>query len=127
LITPLLKKLRFKPGTRVYVVGAPAGFEAELARLAEDVVRATRPTGKLDLVQAFYTREAQLKRDVPKLARALTPGGILWLAYPKGRALATDLNRDIVRTAVAAIGLDTVAIVAIDDVWSALRCKPLAA
>ena len=127
MITPLLEKLRFKPGMRVYVVGAPSGFEAELARLAEDVVRATRPTGKLDLVQAFYTRAAKLKRDVPKLASALTPGGILWLAYPKGGALATDLNRDILRTAVAAIGLDTVAIVAIVDVWSALRCKPLAA
>jgi hypothetical protein len=124
LISPLLEKLRFRAGMRVYVVGAPSGFEAELARLPSEIVRAARATGKLDLVHAFYTREAQLKRELPKLARALRPGGILWLSYPKGRALATDLNRDVLRAAVASIGLDTVALVAIDDVWSAMRCKP---
>jgi hypothetical protein len=127
LISPLLKKLCFKAGMRVYIVGAPAGFEAELARLPNDITRASRPSGTLDLVHAFYTRAAHLKREVPKLARALQPGGTLWLSYPKGRALATDLDRDVLRVAVEAIGLDTVALVSIDEVWSAMRCKPLSA
>ncbi len=125
MISPLLKKLRFKAGMRVYVAGAPEDYEAELAKLPPEVERAARPTGKFDLVHAFYTRSAQLERDVPKLARTLKPGGILWLSYPKARALETDLDRDLIREAVQPMGLDTVAIAAIDDTWSALRCKTL--
>lgn len=123
LIAPLLAKLRFKVGMRVYVIGAPVGFETELAALPDDIVRAARLTGSFDLVIAFLARTADVVRDVPKLAKAVKPGGMLWLAYPKGRALATDLNRDIVRETVEPMGLETVAIVAIDEVWSALRCK----
>ena len=59
----------------------------------------------------------------PALA-TLAPGGILWVCYPKAKALGTDLNRDVVRMSVARAGLETVAIVAVDDFWSALRCKP---
>ena len=123
MITPLLKKLRFKAGMRVYVSGAPGGYEAELAQLPPEVERAPRLSGKFDLVQAFFTKQAQLERDVPKLARALKPGGIVWLAYPKARALETDLNRDIIREGIAPLGLETVAIAALDETWSALRCK----
>jgi hypothetical protein len=72
---------------------------------------------------AFFTRQANLERDVPKLARALAPGGIMWLAYPKGKQLASDIHRDTLRVAVERMGLDTVALVALDEVWSAVRCK----
>ncbi len=50
-------------------------------------------------------------------------GGILWVCYPKAKALGTDLSRDVVRETVARVGLETVALVAVDGVWSALRCK----
>ncbi len=122
-MAPTLRKLRYRPGMRVAVMGAPAGFEAELAA-AEDVVRVRRLGKNLDLVQAFFTRRAHLVREAPRLKKALAPRGILWLCYPKARALGTDLNRDVVRTTVAQAGLETVALVAVDDVWSALRCKP---
>ena len=84
MISPLLKKLRFKSGMRVYVAGATAGFEAVLSELPDDIVRAPRLTGSFDLVLAFLTRASDLKRDVPKLSKALKPGGMVWLAYPKG-------------------------------------------
>jgi hypothetical protein len=124
-MSPLLAKLRFKPGMRVYVAGAPAGYEAELAATGHDIERRTRLPGRadLDLAHAFFTRKAHLVRDVPKLVRALKPGGLLWLSYPKGSQLATDLNRDILRREVESLGLDTVALVAIDEVWAAVRCK----
>jgi len=120
----LLKKLRYRPGMRVFVTGAPSGFEKELDTLPDDVTRARSLRGKkLDLVQAFYTRKSQVLKDAAKLRDALEPGGILWLTYPKGKTLATDLNRDILRETVAPLGLEAVAIVAVDAQWSALRCK----
>jgi len=117
--SPLLKKLRYRPGLRVAVLGAPAGFEAELS--GAELARASRLVANLELVQAFFTRRAHLGRAVGRLRRALAPGGILWLCYPKARALGTDLDRDVVRAVAAKAGLRSVAIVAVDDVWSALR------
>lgn len=114
-----LKKLRYEPGFRVAVTGAPAGFEAELANAA-----VTRGRKDLDLVQAFFTRRAELERALPRLSSSLARGGILWLCYPKGKALGTDLDRDVVRAAAGHAGLRAVALVAIDEVWSALRVKP---
>ena len=115
-MTPTLKKLRYKPGMKVAVTGAPAGFEAELAR-----ADLTRGRTGLDLAQAFFTRRSELERALPRLRTSLGPRGILWLCYPKGKALGTDLDRDVVRETAARHRLRTVALVAVDGVWSALR------
>lgn len=117
-MTPTLKKLRYKPGMKVAVNGAPSGFEAELAE-----AEVTRGRKQLDLAQAFFTRKAELERALPRLRASLAPGGILWLCYPKGKALGTDLDRDVVRETAARHRLEAVALVAIDAVWSALRVK----
>jgi hypothetical protein len=119
-MTPTLKKLRYKPGMKVAVSGAPAGFEGELAGAG-----VTRGRKDLDLAQAFFTRKSELERALPRLRSALAPGGILWLCYPKGKALGTDLDRDAVRETAARHRLQAVSLVAIDGVWSALRVKPL--
>jgi hypothetical protein len=124
MISPTLKKLRYRPGMRVGIHSAPAGFEAQILS-AEDITRAPADEMNLDIVQAFFTRKAHLERSVPQLSASLRPRGILWLCYPKGQAMGTDLNRDVIRETVARMGLETVAIVAVDDVWSALRVKPV--
>ena len=120
-MTPTLRKLRYKPGLRVSVTGAPAGFETELARAA-----VTRGRVRLDLVQAFFTRRSELERALPRLRTSLAPGGIVWWCYPKGKALGTHLDRNIVLAGAGRAGLRGVALVAIDEVWSALRVKPAA-
>jgi hypothetical protein len=121
VISATLRKLRYRPGARAFVQGAPASFETELAG-AKEVARAEKPA-TADLVQVFYTRGAHLRRDATRLAAAGARGAILWICYPKGNALGTDLDRDVIRSKVAAWGLQAVAIVALDEVWSALRCK----
>jgi hypothetical protein len=118
-MTPTLKKLRYRPGMKVAVTGAPAGFEAELAGAG-----VTRGRTALDLAQAFFTRTSELERALPRLRASLAAGGILWLCYPKGKALGTDLDRDVVRETAARHRLRAVSLVAIDEVWSALRVKP---
>ena len=124
-MTPALKKLRYKPGMRVGVVGAPSGFERQVIA-AKEITRAPARAKNLDLVQAFFTRRAHFVRDLPRLTKTLGDGGILWVCYPKAGALGTDWHRDIVRELAAEAGWQTVAAVAVDDVWSALRLKPSA-
>lgn len=107
---------------RVAVLGAPTGFEAEPAA-AKNIDRARALEKNLDLVQAFFTRRNHLEREMGRLKASLAPMGILWVCYPKAKALGTDLNRDVIRELAAKKGLEAVAIVAVDGVWSALRCK----
>ena len=121
-MTPTLKKLRYKSGMRVAVVDAPSGFEVELSK-SKGLTRRKGLSGPFELVQAFYTRRAHFERDAGRLREALAPRGILWVCYPKAKGLGTDLNRDILRESGAERGLDAVAQVAIDAVWSALRFK----
>ena len=48
---------------------------------------------------------------------------VLWVAYPKGNR--TDINRDSLWPILGELGLRPVTQVAIDQVWSALRFRPL--
>jgi hypothetical protein len=120
MLSATLKKLRYRAGARVLVHGATAGFEAQLAQ-ADEVTRVSARARGVDVAQVFFTRRAQLVRALPRLAAQMAERGVLWICYPKGRALGTDLDRDVIRTLAAEVGLEAVAICAIDEVWSALR------
>ncbi len=49
---------------------------------------------------------------------------MLWVTYPKGTSkVKADINRDIIREYARTIGLEAVALVSVDDTWSALRLK----
>ena len=46
-------------------------------------------------------------------------------AHPKAGQLGTDLNRDILARSLTDRGVQPVRQVAIDEVWSALRLRPV--
>jgi hypothetical protein len=48
---------------------------------------------------------------------------VVWVAYPKGNR--ADINRDTLWPIVAEHGMRPITQVAVDDVWSALRFRPL--
>ncbi|MGH9198205.1 MAG: hypothetical protein ACRD1T_21040 [Acidimicrobiia bacterium] len=50
-------------------------------------------------------------------------GGRLWIAYPKGKAIKTDLNRDTLNEHLQQRKWQGVSLVAIDDIWAAMRFK----
>jgi hypothetical protein len=79
--------------------------------------------GPADIVLVYTRDRAALGSALPKATRRLAEGGILWVAYPKAGQLGTDLNRDSLARALHAEGLEAVAQIAVDDVWSALRVK----
>jgi hypothetical protein len=120
--TPLLLKLGIKPGARVALLRAPAGFEKELGDLPEGVRLRTQARGAQDVVLFFATREAELERRFDALARAVAPAGGLWIAWPKRTAaVATDLREGVVRDIGLSHGLVDNKVCAVDDTWSGLR------
>ena len=60
--TPLVKKLGIKPGHRVMVLNAPAGFKLD----HEPVV--TRAAGLADVILSFHTERRALKDVVREIA-----------------------------------------------------------
>ena len=121
---PLAKKLALKPGQRFLLLGAPAGYAKSLGPLPAGVTLATKPGGTFDAIQVFVSTRAGLEAAVEKAKPALAPGGMLWVTYPKGTSkIPSEVNRDTVRAYAQTQRLQAVALVAVDDDWSALRLK----
>jgi hypothetical protein len=77
-----------------------------------------------DWILLFARSRAELKQYLPVAQARLASGGAIWVAYRKGGAKAgSDIHRDDIRNFAQTIGLDSVAMVAIDADWSALRLK----
>jgi hypothetical protein len=120
---PILRKLLYKPGARAAVLNAPDSYQ-EVVHQIPGVVRQIEGD-PFDFIHVFVLRADEVARDGPAWRAALKPGGVFWASYAKGKTIPTDLNRDRLRVALQGIGLDPVAQVAIDEVWSALRAKPV--
>ncbi len=104
------------------LVGAPEGFEDTLVKLPDGVSISRRLRKSSDVIVAFNTRSAELKRRLPALRSALAYDGGLWLAWPKrASGIDTDLGEGIVREHGLAHGLVDNKICAIDQTWSGLR------
>ena len=120
---PIAQKLHLKPGYRVALLNAPATYVAALGALPPGVELVRSLDASFDFIQLFVQQRADVDAQLPAAKQALRPKGLLWVAYPRGKALATDLNRDKLAAAVQPLGFKAVAQVAVDDVWSALRFK----
>ncbi len=72
------------------------------------------------------TSAKELQQRLPKLKSKLQPGGLLWVTYPKGSSkIDSDINRDSIYNFAATVGLQGVAMIAVDDDWSAFRFKKI--
>jgi hypothetical protein len=121
--TPLVKKLGIKPGCRLALLKAPAGFDATLGPLPEGAtVRTNLRGGPFDVIILFAPTLAQLTPAFAGAAARLSPAGGLWVGWPKkASGLASDLTEDVVREVGLEAGLVDNKVCAIDEVWSGLR------
>lgn len=118
---PLPVKLGVKPGHRVLLAAAPAGFA--LDPLPAGVTLDRQPgAGPYDLVLTFCPDLAALRAGFGPLAALLTAPGALWVAWPKRASrVPTDLSENVVRDVGLAAGLVDVKVAAVDAVWGGLK------
>ena len=118
------RKLQIRPASNVVVVGLPGDVDLEIP---DDCVVLSDPSeaAGADAVIAFLVRADQLEELAGAAIAAARADRIAWIAYPKGRQLGTDLNRDVVADLVKARGAQPVRSVSLTSVWSALRFRPL--
>jgi hypothetical protein len=116
----LAPKLQLKPGQGISVVGAPASAAASLSALPTK-----NDDGATTALMVFAVDRSSLEGLRSQIAAAAGSDRLTWVAYPKAGQLGTDLNRDSLVELLSQSGIQPVRQVALDEVWSALRFRPL--
>ena len=120
--TALARKLGITEGARVALLGAPEGFDDELAPLPEGVTVLRRLAAGIDVAVLFVTERRELERRFPAVAKAVFPAGGFWVAWPKRASkVPTDLTEDVLREVGLPQGLVDNKVCAVTDIWSGLR------
>ena len=119
---PLVDKLGIKPETSVAIINAPANFEKTLGPLPAGVVPKSRLGANMDFIHAFFLSAKDLAAQFPKLKKALSESGTLWVSWPKKAAkVETDVTESLVREIGLKNGLVDIKVCAVDEVWSGLK------
>jgi len=118
----LVKKLSFKREYRAAIVNAPPDY---LDRLGIPVIGDLSVRSSLDFIQIFVTNKLDFLLQIRRVIWALEPEGMLWICYSReGSKVSTDLNRYILWAEMAKFGMAGVAMISIDENWSAMRFRP---
>jgi hypothetical protein len=121
----LARKLGLNPGMRALIIAPPSGYLKLLTPLPDSLTVSSKPDGVYPFVQVFAMRLSEISGFAKKLPKYAAPNALAWISYPKKTSkLKGNLSRDVIRKAMSGLGWRAVSIVAIDEVWSALRFRP---
>ena len=124
---PIARKLGMNPDMRALIIAPPPGYLKLLAPLPDGLTVSSRADGTYPFVQVFATRLSEISRVAQRLSKHAAPSALVWISYPKKTSrTGGDLSRDLIREAMRGTGWRAVSIVALDEVWSALRFRPAA-
>lgn len=116
----LAAKLQIRAGQSLATVLMPSTLEALFVGTL---------LASVDAVDAallvFVIDRSALTNYHATIVKAASADRLTWVAYPKAGQLGTDLNRDSLASLLRESGVQPVRQIALDDVWSALRFRPL--
>lgn len=100
------------------------GARGEVIGPLPDGARTVRSFGQASVAVLFADNAASLRTLVGKHAAQLALPRVFWVPYPK--ANRTDINRDSIWPILSEHRMRPIGQVAIDEIWSAVRFRPLA-
>ncbi len=108
-----------QPGARAILIDAPV--EAVDAMHLPDIEINTALNGDFDYIHLFIKEQSNLREQFPVLKSHLKSGGMLWVSWPKGGQLETDLNiKNIIKIGYD-FGLVESTSLSITAIWSGLK------
>ncbi len=121
--TPLVKKLGYKDGMRVWFDGMPDSVRAEIYAAELTMSEEETPTAGLQAAHIFVTDRKALAEKIEALRKLIEPDGFIWVSWPKKASkVETDIIEDSIRDIILpATDLVDVKVCAIDDIWSGLK------
>ena len=116
---PISQKMGIKDGARAFHVNAPesalGAIEAPRLDIASDL------DGDFDYIHFFAITQAEMDETFPRLKSHLKPTGMLWVSWPKGKQLSSDLSLSNVIRIGYSHGLVESTCLSVDATWSALK------
>lgn len=120
---PLVQKLGYKDGMRVWFDSMPDSVRAEIAEAKLTLFEETVPTAGVFAAHLFVTDKIALAEKLEALRKVIDPAGFIWVNWPKKAAkVATDITEDTIRAVILpSSDLVDVKVRAVDAVWSGLK------
>lgn len=112
-------KLGLKEGQRAIYVNAPVDAIEHID--PPSLALETDLSGDFDYIHFFVTKQTEFNETFPTLKGHLRPTGSLWVSWPKGGQLNTDLSITIVIKLGYDYGLVESKTISIDGTWSAIK------
>lgn len=116
---PVSQKMGIKEGARAFFVDAP--MSALKAIDVPSLEIASGLNGEFDYIHLFVMTQSELDEHFPRLTSHLKPTGMLWISWPKGKQLGTDLSLPAVIRIGYSHGLVESTCLRVDATWSALK------
>ncbi|MGO4534235.1 hypothetical protein [Leifsonia sp. 2MCAF36] len=117
----VLQRFQAKAGDGIALIAASHDDRALLGPLPDGTTEAGVASAAIvgTVVRSRGELLARYAEQLPVAADARA----VWVVYPKGGR--ADVNRDVVAAEARAFGWRAVSNIAVDDVWSAVRVRPL--
>lgn len=113
------EKMGIKENARSLFINAP--IDAIDGMKLPEIVLAEKLTGDFDYIHLFVKNQSEYKEKFPKLMPYLKPNGMLWVSWPKGGQLGTDLSLPKIINIGYDSGLVESTCLRINSVWAALK------
>ncbi|MFD0588253.1 YdeI/OmpD-associated family protein [Paenibacillus sp. GCM10027627] len=128
----LIRKLRLEPEFHAIAINPPSdyGIAEELALpqsmlVSSEEELAQREENSCGFALLFVSSLAELEQLAPAVIRVCEEDALFWIAYPKGTSkIKTDINRDTGWVLMLKLGMEGVAMVSMNETWSAMRYRP---
>ncbi|RAJ00295.1 bacteriocin resistance YdeI/OmpD-like protein [Chitinophaga skermanii] len=122
----LKSKLLWKDdNTPYYCLHLPPALHDQFQGENLEEVLPTSKKAPIEYIMLFVTTSAELQKELPKVLPRLVPNAKCWIAFPKKTAgIPTDLSREESWQIVLQMEFATVASIAINAEWTALRIRP---
>ncbi|MFN8251246.1 MAG: hypothetical protein U0V75_05130 [Ferruginibacter sp.] len=119
----LIEKLQLQDEKNLLLQGLPLAIEKQFIKysFSKNVTPLLR-TKKVDFALVFAFSQKQLKEILKEVLPALHGESKFWIAYPKSTSkIASDLCRDASWDCMNAFGYETLEMIAVDNLWNAVR------
>ena len=113
------QKMGVKEGMRAFFLNVPESAMNAINLPGLDVGSILQ--GEFDYLHFFTKTQAEMDDSFPKLKKHLKPTGMLWLSWPKGKQLGTDLALPAVIRIGYSHGLVESTCLSVDVTWSGLK------
>ena len=113
------EKMGIKENTRAIFINADEDALDSISLPSLNIL--SKLSDEFDYIHLFVKTQSEFITNFPKLKSYLKPNGMMWVSWPKGGKLGTDLNIKIIIKLGYDFGLVESTCLSINHIWSGLK------